>query len=202
MQPKSPVNAFAVKKEEKEAKLRAFVATYLASDAVVALEPGARTCLLVARSCDSPVVATLRGMQTELAQHGFSIHIILAAELDSRRLPPLAATPGWDVRCLNDIRYLDAHEQLVLGTETAWIGDCMRREPSKRDAIENYASGCVTTATHALKSFGRMWKAAVPVAQAAHSEPVPDLASANCAAGMLVDPTAEQIEAPLALTRQ
>lgn len=202
MQPKSSVNAFAVKKEEKEGKLRAFVAAYLASDAVAALEPGARTCLIVARSCDSPVVAALRGMQAELAQHGFDVHVILAAELDTRRLPQLVATARWDVRCLNDIRYLDAHEQLVLGVETAWIGDCMRREPSKRDAIENYASGCATTASHALKSFRRMWQAAVPVVYAQHAEPVADLASANCAAAMLVDATAEQIEAPSALTRQ
>ncbi len=202
MQPKSPMNAVAVKKEEKEAKLRAFVAGYLASDAVIGIAASERTLLLVARSCDSPVVATLRGMQSELTQHGFTVCLILAAELDDRRLAPLSAALGWDVRCLNDIRYLDAHEQLVLGPMTAWIGDCMRRDPSKRDAFENFASGCAATSSHALKSFRRMWQAAVPVASAPRSMPAATPAPAECAAAALVDQAAEQVDAPSALTRQ
>lgn len=202
MQPKSPVNAVAVKKEEKEAKLRTFVAGYLASEAVVGLAAGERTMLLVARSCDSPVVATLRGMHADLAQHGFTVYLILAAELDDRRLPPLSATLGWDIRCLNDIRYLDAHEQLVLGPATAWIGDCMRREPSKRDAFENYAGDCAATASHALKSFRRMWQAAVPAVATPRAAPDAAHASAECAAAALADQSAEQGDAPSGLTRQ
>jgi hypothetical protein len=31
-------------------------------------------------------------------------------------------------------RLVEAHEQLVLGPETCWIGDCMQRDPAKCDA--------------------------------------------------------------------
>lgn len=202
MQPKSPVNAVAVKKEEKGAKLRAFVAAYLESDAVVGLAADARTLMLVARSCDSPAVATVQAMHAELAQHGFSVYLVLAAELDDRRLAPLTATLGWDVRCLNDIRYLDAHEQLVLGPASAWVGDCMRRDPSKRDAFENFAAACPATASLALKSFRRLWQAAVPVANAPRSSSTAPHATAACAAASLVDQSAEQGDGPSALTRQ
>ena len=204
MQPKSPVNAVAVKKEEKEAKLREFVAGYLASATVVALTAEERTLLLVARSCDSPVVAALRGMQADLAQHGFAVYLILAAELDDRRLAPLSSL-GWDVRCLNDIRYLDAHEQLVLGPEAAWIGDCMRREPLKRDAFEIYAAACAQTAGYGLRSFRQLWQAGRSLEASksiAAADRAADAATTCAVVATMAEQAADAADAPKAMTRQ
>jgi hypothetical protein len=58
---------------------------------------------------------------------------------------------------------LSAHEQLVLAPDRAWIGDSMRREPSKRDAYESFAAGCAETATNAARSFEKIWRASAPV---------------------------------------
>ena len=60
---------------------------------------------------------------------------------------------------MSDIRLLDAHEQLVLDAATAWVGDCMRRDPSRRDTYEFY-SNCPVTARHAVCSFAQMWRTA------------------------------------------
>jgi len=63
---------------------------------------------------------------------------------------------------------IEAHEQLVLGPETCWIGDCMRRDPAKCDAYESYVEGCGEAAGCAAVSFERLWLASQPlVSQAA-----------------------------------
>ena len=49
------------------------------------------------------------------------------------------------------------HEQLVLGPAASWVGDCMRRDPMKRDAYECYAADCSKTAGWARTSFDRFW---------------------------------------------
>ena len=71
-----------------------------------------------------------------------------------------ASVPGFTTRFLTDARMLEAHEQLVLGPATVWIGDCMRRDPSKRDAFETYCDLNVPTARSARRSFERMWSMA------------------------------------------
>ncbi|MEQ1576200.1 MAG: hypothetical protein ABL894_00975, partial [Hyphomicrobium sp.] len=62
-----------------------------------------------------------------------------------------------------DARLLDAHEQLILGPSSVWVGDCMRRDPAKRDAYECYASDSAETAVWAKRSFDRVWVRAHPV---------------------------------------
>ena len=44
-----------------------------------------------------------------------------------------------EFRVLGDPRFGAAHEQLVVGTHV-WTGDCLRRDPNKRDAFEVYHS--------------------------------------------------------------
>ena len=60
-------------------------------------------------------------------------------------------------------RLIEAHEQLVLGAQTCWIGDCMRRDPAKCDAFESYVEGCGEAAGCALVSFERLWGACEPL---------------------------------------
>ena len=54
-------------------------------------------------------------------------------------------------------RLIEAHEQLVLGPETCWIGDCMRRDPAKCDAFENFIEDCGEASGCAIVSFERLW---------------------------------------------
>jgi hypothetical protein len=68
----------------------------------------------------------------------------------------LAAEPAaldYEVRWARDPRLIEAHEQLVLGAQTCWIGDSMRRDPTKCDAFESYVEGCGEAAGCALVSF-------------------------------------------------
>ncbi len=64
---------------------------------------------------------------------------------------------------MRDPRLLAAHEQLVLAPDRAWIGDCMRREPTKRDTYERFAANAPDVAALATRSFERLWRAAVPM---------------------------------------
>ena len=62
-----------------------------------------------------------------------------------------------------DPRLLAAHEQLTLTATCTWVGDCMRRDPGKRDALERFAANCTQTGAHAIRSFESLWRATVPV---------------------------------------
>ncbi len=68
-----------------------------------------------------------------------------------------ALLAGVCVRQSCDVRLLDGHEQLAIGDRSAWIGDCMRREPLKRDAYESIAGTAPETAALAHRSFDRVW---------------------------------------------
>jgi hypothetical protein len=74
-----------------------------------------------------------------------------------------------EIRWARHPRLVEAHEQLVLGPETCWIGDCMRRDPAKCDAYESYVEGCGEAAGCAAVSFERLWGASEPlVSRTAH----------------------------------
>ena len=84
---------------------------------------------------------------------GYTLRMIVA-QADRQSLPS-----GWslsdtvevdcEVRWARKPRLIEAHEQLVLGPETCWIGDSMRREPSKCDAYETFVDACQATAASA-----------------------------------------------------
>ena len=76
----------------------------------------------------------------------------------------------------------------MLAPDRTWIGDCMRREPTKRDTYERFAANSAETATHAARSFERLWRAAVPVQQlpplpAALASQLPGFAGSAAARG-------------------
>lgn len=131
--------------------------------------------MAVARSVESPLVKALLSLRQDIAAAGLPLRLILA-QLDHDALPetweqdlgPLAC----DVRWARRPRLIEAHEQLVLGPETCWIGDCMRRDPAKCDAFESYVEDCGEAAGCATVSFERLWVASEPIASAMAPSPI------------------------------
>ncbi len=159
MQFKALPTVTVIKKEDKEAKLKAFIMDQFARREGAANGNSAdRVYLLIARSCDSPVV---RALAAALSEFGSTDIILKALILVPGSHPdntwPAIISEVTDCRTTSDPRLLDAHEQLWLDPETVWVGDCMRREPAKRDAYECYAVGCETLAKSAELAFGRLW---------------------------------------------
>jgi hypothetical protein len=159
-------------REQKERGLRQFIESFLARGEPVA--GGAEsTCLLLARSPDSPVARVI-GEFAQDRRVQLPIRAIFttleagapSAGSDLSAMPAFAA----EIRLARDPRLLDAHEQLVLGSRTSWIGDCMRRDPLKRDAYEAYSADGRGKALRAIASFERMWRVATPVSARARSD--------------------------------
>jgi len=170
-----PVRASISRHEEKEQRLRLFIEHHLRLPS-----DRAHQLLLVARSLESPVVRAIAGLEQLIAATGGSVRLILAQVDDEAQ-----CLAGTALRCRHEIRWarhprlIEAHEQLVLGPTTCWIGDCMRRDPAKCDAFENFVEDCGEAAGCAAVSFERLWfvsaplKGAAPTAAATASLPPP-----------------------------
>lgn len=146
-------------KDEKEARLKAFVSRHLEASRNEGDATGDITYRLLALSAESPVARALDAMAPELVTAGIKVEIVLVRHTKSDEAASLKFA---DCRFATDIRLLDAHEQLVLDTQTAWVGDCMRRDPLKRDTFEVFCDRCTTTAGNAARSFDHIWRAAGP----------------------------------------
>ena len=172
-----------VRKEEKEARLATFIAEQLA--AAIATDLAGRGLTVLARSLESPVLKALAVHNQAIRAAGLKVRaIIVLSEGSSDEVSGLLA--GFTARRGCDARLLDAHEQLAIGDRVAWIGDCMRREPTKRDAYEIYSAECAEMAALAHRSFDRVWLFA-----AAGVKDAPCLAPE-------VAPTAVAVEVPIA----
>ncbi len=147
-------------RSEKESKLAAFV-----SDGLTDVDaPGVVT--LVARGTDSPVASALIAALAQ-ADHANVIVRIVLFDIDTVVEDHTATTildiAGADIRVLPDSRFAAAHEQLVLGNARVWLGDCMRRDPAKRDAFAVFHDANVPAAQHAAQSFAKLWAVAIPL---------------------------------------
>jgi hypothetical protein len=165
---KAPPRANGVLREEKETKLKDFIMQYVAHRGAGGMGNAARlTCFLVARSADSPVAKAVFRVGSEIAGPGFSLRAIFAmlgtAETASIAQACRETHHDLQVRWARDIRLMDAHEQLILPPNMRWMGDCMRRDPTKRDVYEDFAPACRETAKLALLCFERLWLASEPV---------------------------------------
>jgi hypothetical protein len=144
--------------------------------------------LIVARSVESPVVKAIVGLEREIIAAGLSVRMILA-QVERELFPSDWAAPVHTVGFEHEIRWarhprlIEAHEQLVLDPQTCWIGDCMRRDPTKVDAFENYIEGCGEAAGCATVSFERLWAASEPLVHKAA-----DADSASSAAAQAIEP--------------
>jgi hypothetical protein len=168
MHPHTSPKIVVVKREDKGSKLEAFVRGYMERVLDTGLSAASTTCLLVARSAESPVVEALSAVTREIGRERIEMLAILALigpneAANFSREKALLHTCG--VRWAHDIRLHDAHEQLVLGDEASWMGDSMRREPGKHDSYEWYAPNCPTAAHWARVAFERLWAASRPVSK-------------------------------------
>lgn len=155
-----------VRKEEKEARLREFIIRDLEARRAASNCDGSTHYLMIARSLDSPVARAVLSVSARVAEAGIPLKFLLlmedsvARDLDGFGEDHLSRI---DARLLSDSRLLDAHEFLVLGPNTVWVGDCMRRDPAKRDAYEFYSDAAVDASRSAARSFDRLWRIASPL---------------------------------------
>lgn len=184
-----------VKKEEKETRLKELIASDLAKRAQGTAGAADRIYLLVARSAESPVVRAIAALSAEIHAAGIEIMAVLCRPEAGNTVAGLA--PGDNhLRILSDARFLEAHELLVLNRTVVWMGDCMRRDPARRDAYECHADDAAEIADWARASFVSLWRKAEP---APFSAP---LSSTVCRAdGMLAAAAAEAVQPPTASTR-
>src|SRR5262245_49246708 len=170
-----PLHVSVSRHEEKEQRLRQFVSQHIAAG-----PDRPHPLLVVARSLDSPVVKAIAGLDQTIAALGGVVRLILAQVDDEAQcLAGTALSCKHEIRWARHPRLIEAHEQLVLGPTTCWIGDCMRRDPAKCDAFENFVEDCGEAAGCAAVSFERLWfvsaplKGAAPTAAATASLPPP-----------------------------
>ncbi len=151
-----------VKREDKETKLKAFILNHFTSPSAMR---GEQPWCVIARSMESPVILALSALSADIKTAGITVELLFtqaAPSVADSAIDPLIGLAR-EVRYTKDVRLLDAHEQLRLDSTTCWIGDCMRREPAKRDAYECYASGCTDTANWSAKAFERLWAFGQPI---------------------------------------
>lgn len=156
-----------IKKEDKQSILHAFLSQDLEARraAPASLSDGSNSLLLVARSPESPVARAVAALADEFAGLGITISAVFAQSAPNAALRQGGGkcTDANNSRVLTDARLLDAHETLLLGGTTAWVGDCMRRDPATNDAYERYASNCTFTNASAHSAFEQLWKTARPI---------------------------------------
>ena len=158
-------------REGKEAKLKDFIAQDLAARKDGARDGAALRYTVIARAPDSIIAQVLRAAAADIAAAGIEISAILFESetcFEEVHQPcSLVDEKSIDCRFLRDQRFAAAHEQLVLSDSKVWIGDCMRRDPSKRDAFELFHADNKTAAMHATASFNRLWAHAKSVQRVA-----------------------------------
>jgi hypothetical protein len=120
--------------------------------------------LVIALSVKSPVVMALKQALAESEHVRAMTRIVLATLPENDPSEELGALAPAEIRWAQNPRLLDAHEQLVIGANAAWTGDCMRRDPTKRDAFESFNTDCPEAAGWAHVSFERIWQVSSPLA--------------------------------------
>ena len=165
----SPTVVFNTR-DGKEAKLKDLIARDIQTrkDTPNAAAPSRFT--VIARAPDSVVAQALISSAAGIAAAGIEVSAILFESETTFEETPQALSlleiPGVICRVLRDQRFAAAHEQLVLNEGCVWIGDCMRRDPTKRDAFEMFHDGNKVAEQHATASFNRLWAHAKPVERA------------------------------------
>lgn len=118
---------------------------------------------LIARSRESPIARALASRAELIAARGIGVRALFVlprAHVDAGPWTPGSADLAFrrEVRWCDLSRFADAHEQLVLGPAASWIGDSMRRDPAKRDALDLQRPACAATGVFAARSFERLWR--------------------------------------------
>ena len=152
-------------RDEKETKLKDFITAHLTARTAKEIDASNRIYTIVVRAPDSPAAKALTLLAPELAAAGIALRVLLLdtdSASDEGGQKSILKLANAEIRLLSDPRFAAAHEQLVLGNGRVWIGDCMRRDPTKRDAFEMFHADNIAAARHAEVSFARMWKLGKP----------------------------------------
>ncbi len=156
-------------RSEKESKLTSFIADGLGAEATSVIT-------LVARGTDSPIATALVAALGSLREHSITVKVVLFdidSVVEDHVGPSILDVAGAEFRILPDSRFAAAHEQLVLSESRVWLGDCMRRDPTKRDAFEVVHTSHATAALHAAQSFSKLWTAAEPLKRSVRASIAP-----------------------------
>ena len=149
-----------VKSEEKQSRLATFILEEITNKHSSVHFPWS----VLALSTASPVVGALRFISQHLDEAtALDIRMILVDQAKHTYPEGFDRLNSLEVRVATNPRILDAHEQLVTGPISCWTGDCMRRDPSVRDAFEAFASGDDVSTHWAARSFEKIWKATKPL---------------------------------------
>lgn len=141
-------------------------------DAETWREDSGRRITILARSPASPVVKAFVGRQEDLKLRNIGARIIVARlepESELRRMARALSElvddedVGALVRWASNDCILDAHEQLILGSQMCWSGDAMRREPGKRDSLDLFERDAPGTVRLGVLAFDAIWSVAVKV---------------------------------------
>lgn len=157
MPPKTPPFRPTETQEERENSIIAFIRE--------ALDESTRgrddAIALLARSPSSPVVKALLTLSDELAERHIGAAIVLAggatAAEDETWSLSFSARFIHEIRLTSNPRVLDGHEQLIVGDRSVWYGDCMRRDPLKRDAFMTFLPNDIVAARGSRFSFRALW---------------------------------------------
>jgi hypothetical protein len=144
---------------DKEARLKDFICEAFTARGE---DPAREVCLtLFVRNPDSPVARALHAAWSEGLIDGARILLIVSeATVEEPAAQSILDIPGVECGVLTDREFGPAHEQLTVGHTRVWIGDCLRRDPTKRDAFEIYHGNDPTNCVFALASFKKLWSRA------------------------------------------
>jgi hypothetical protein len=144
---------------DKEARLKDFIGEAFAANG----EASAReVCLtLFVRNPDSPAARGLYAAWSEgLIESARILIVVGETSVEDPSAPSILDIASAECRVIADARFGPAHEQLTVGHSRVWIGDCLRRDPTKRDAFELYHGNDTTTSVFAIASFEKLWSRA------------------------------------------
>jgi hypothetical protein len=160
----TPSRLMTMSRTDKETRIKDFIAESLTA---VAEGPGGDGIVtVIVRNNESPAARALCAALSETAAT-LDVRVIVAdTRVEDASSPSLAAIPGVECRHLGDPRFGASHEQIVVGRTHVWIGDCLRRDPNKRDAFELYHKADPIARKCATVSFERLWARSRPLTPA------------------------------------
>jgi len=125
-----------------------------------------RDVTVIARSPASPVVRAVIARSAELRRCGARIKFIFAELGTGTQMADCAETleglhagagARESFRWARNACLMDAHEQLILGTDMCWSGDCMRRDPGKIDALDLFEHEAPKAVKLGMLAFDAIW---------------------------------------------
>jgi hypothetical protein len=146
---------------DKETRLKEFVGEAFSARGE---GPAQKLCVtLFVRNADSPAARALYAAWSEGLIDGAQILVALGeANVEDPAAPSVFDIRGAHFRVISDARFGAAHEQMTIGHSRVWLGDCLRRDPAKRDAFELYHGNDTTSCVFAIASFEKIWSRAKP----------------------------------------